>query len=145
MSALRERGQVSDAEVDRWVQVVKDFVVVEDLRDINGGVAPQTIIDVLDSPRHPQTVRRHLRDDNRVESRFGVGRSHQHKPRDSFVPASGTPPDERLSLLEAAAHAPDDLPACRLSVHDAIEQCPAERQRVRELLREAAQLLEADP
>jgi len=39
---------------------------------------------------------------------------------------------------------PDDLAACRLSVADAIEQCPEERERARELLREAAQLLEAD-
>lgn len=49
-----------------------------------------------------------------------------------------------LELAEAQRLAPDDLAACRLSVADAIEQCPEERERARELLREAAQLLEAD-
>jgi len=49
-----------------------------------------------------------------------------------------------LELAEAQRDAPDDLAACRLAVADAIEKCPDEYQRARELLREASQLLEAE-
>jgi hypothetical protein len=81
------RGDVTAAEIERWVRFV--YQADAEHRDApNGGVPPAVIAaEAASEHRHRVTVRRHLDDDDRVETTTGIG---PRGARLTFVPAADT-------------------------------------------------------
>ena len=80
------RGDVTAAEIERWVRFV--YQADDEHRDTCGGVPPAVIAaEAASEHRHRVTVRRHLENDQRVETTNGIGPSG---PRLTFVPAADT-------------------------------------------------------
>jgi hypothetical protein len=79
------RGDVTAAELDRWVRFVYEADTAHRDRP-HGGVAPTVIAaEAATEHRHRTTVKRHLGSDDRVDVTTGIG------PRGSrvvFVPAT---------------------------------------------------------
>ena len=115
----------TDAEIDRWVELITTHADDTTLADHLGGIHEQTLREEFDVDRSTSTIRKHLKADDRVTAVLGFG--------DEGVRRSWAPADSDIGVGEDVAcpkgHQPDDPgQPCVVCGHpydrEAHDECP---------------------
>lgn len=114
----------TDAEIDRWIDLIESHADDTTVADYLGGIHEQTLRAEFGVERQPSTIRKYLKDDARVTAVLGFG---EEGVRRSWVPA-----DSDIGVGEDVAcprsRAPDTGQPCVVCGHaydrDAHDECP---------------------